>query len=320
MNNRVNYGLVGFLVLLGFMLMFAFGYWLLRPASSEETTNYLIYFNESVLGLNQDAPVKYRGINVGKVTRIRINPNNSEQVEIKATILKSTPIKKSTVAKLTAQGVTGLSYINLSLGNKDDAPLVAQKGEKYPVIQTSPSFFENFEKSFGTVSTQLSRTLRQTQQLLNQENQEQVAQLLKNSAYMFEKIDKLLDETTIKHIQNSAKNLDNITQKTNILLPHVDTFIDKSSEFEGNISTSFHSIMNSYLNIKGSMTGINQSIAKGASNVKEVTSDVIPVLNETLMQMHEVLINVEKNLDKYSRSPSDIFFKKEELKKAPGEK
>jgi len=320
MNNRVNYGVVGFLVLIGFVLMFAFGYWLLRPASSEDTTNYLIYFDESVLGLNLDAPVKYRGINVGKVTRIRINPKNSEQVEIKATILKSTPIKRSTVAKLTAQGVTGLSYINLSLGDKNDTPLVAKKGEEFPVIKTRPSFFENFEKSFGTVSSQLSRTLSQTQQLLNEENQQQVAELLKNSAVMFEKIDKLLDETTIQHIQNSMKNLDGITQRTGTLLPHVDAFVDRSIGFEDNISSSFSSIMNSYLNIKGSMADINKSIASGASNIKEITSDVTPIVSDTLTQMHDVLINIEKNLDEYSRSPSDIFFKKEEQKKAPGEK
>lgn len=319
MNNRVNYSFVGLLVFIGFILMFAFGYWLLKPTSSDDTTNYTIYFDESVLGLNLDAPVKYRGINVGKVTRIRINPKNSEQVEITATILKTTPIKKSTIAKLTAQGITGLSYINLSLGKKDDMPLVIQKGEEYPVIQTSPSFFENFEKSFGSVSSQLSQTLAQTQQLLNQENQEQVAELLKNSAQMFKKIDTLLDETTIKHIQTSAKRLDNITQKADALLPHVDTLIGKSVDFEKNVSTSFNSIMNSYKSIKGSMSNINDSIASGALHVNKMTSDVMPIVNSTLLQMNELLINVEKNLEKYSRSPSDIFFKKEELKKAPGE-
>ena len=99
MNNRVNYTLVGFLVIIGFFLMLTFSYWLLKPEQENETKKYLIRFDESVLGLNVDSVVKYRGIDVGKVTSIKINPKNTEQVEVLITILKTTPIKEKTVAK-----------------------------------------------------------------------------------------------------------------------------------------------------------------------------------------------------------------------------
>ena len=129
MNNKVNYTLVGSLVFIGITLMLVFTYWLLKPSSEQEVRKYNIYFNESVLGLNIDAPVKYRGISVGKVTHLKINPNNSEQVEVLVTILKTTPIKTDTVARLTAQGITGLSYINLSMGSNGGVDLVAREGE-----------------------------------------------------------------------------------------------------------------------------------------------------------------------------------------------
>lgn len=74
MNNKVDYTLIGLLVVFGLILMMGFGYWLLKPSIEDETAKYLIYFDESVLGLNLDAPVKYRGISVGKVSRLRINP------------------------------------------------------------------------------------------------------------------------------------------------------------------------------------------------------------------------------------------------------
>jgi len=87
MNNKVNYTLIGISVLLGLTVMFGFAYWMLKPSSAQETQKYLIYFDESVLGLNLDAPVKYRGITVGKVIRLRINPKNTEQVEVLVDIL-----------------------------------------------------------------------------------------------------------------------------------------------------------------------------------------------------------------------------------------
>ena len=136
MNNKVNYTLIGFLVLLGFFFIGLFTYWLMQPSSEEEVRKYSIHFDESVLGLNIDAPVKYRGISVGKVTSLRINPANMEQVDVLITILKTTPIKEDTVAKLTAQGITGLSYINLSMGSQNAKELTIKEDEEYPIIKT----------------------------------------------------------------------------------------------------------------------------------------------------------------------------------------
>ncbi len=319
MNNKVNYTFVGFLVIFGFVLMFGFGYWLLKPSDEEQTTNYLVYFNESVLGLNIDAPVKYRGISVGKVKRLRINPKNSEEVEVLISILKTTPIKEDTVAKLTAQGITGLSYINLSLGQNNAPPLKVKDGYKYPVIKTVPSFFENFEKSIGSVSTKFSKTLTKTNQLLDDENQKHISEILKHSASIVKKTDEALDEKTVQHFKNSVENLDKITVKIDNMLLQIDNFLDKSVAWEDKISGSFNSIMNSYLGIRSSMDEIKRAVASGEFNFKDITKDVMPTINSTLLQMEDLLIKVSTFLEKYERSPQSMIFKEEKVIKAPGE-
>ncbi len=320
MNNRVNYTLIGFLVLFGLTLMLGFTYWLLKPTVENETTKYYIHFDESVLGLNIDSPVKYRGITVGKVTSLKINPKNTAQVEVLISILKSTPIKSDTVAKLTSQGITGLSYINLSLGDNGAPPLVAKEGEEYPIIKTEPSFFERFEKSLGTVSTKLSKTLTGTEKLLNDENQKQIALVLQRSAVFMDKMQKLLDDETIKHFQISMQNLDNATNKLDKMMPKIDIFIDKSKAWEDKISTSFASIMNSYLGIRSSMDEIKRAVSSGEFNFKEIAEDVVPTLNNTLLEMQHLMIRVENVLNRYERSPSDILYKQESIKQGPGEK
>ena len=320
MNNRVNYTLIGSLVLFGMVLMLGFSYWLLKPSAENKMTKYHIYFNESVLGLNIDSPVKYRGITVGKVVELKINPKNTEQVEVLINILKSTPIKSDTVAKLTSQGITGLSYINLSLGSNNAPPLVAKKGQKYPVIKTLPSFFERFEKSFGSVSTKLYKTLSGTEKLLNDENQKQIALLLKRGAGFMDKLEKMLDEDTISHFHSSIKNLDKAGNKLNTMMPKVDTFVDKSMAWEDKISTSFSSIMHSYLGIRSSMDEIKRAVASGEFNFKEIAGDVVPTLNNTLLEMQQLMIKLENTLQQYDRSPSDILYKQEIIKKGPGER
>lgn len=320
MNNRVNYTLVGILVLIGIFFLMAFTYWMLKPVVESETKTYSIDFDESILGLNLDAPVKYRGISVGKVTQIAINEANSEQVRVLVSILKSTPIKEDTVAQLTAQGITGLSYINLNLGSNSAKILEAKPGEKHPVIQTVPSFFTNFEQSFSSVSTKLSNTLGKTEELLGAKNQEQLAHLLKRTASVMQKMDRLLDDKTIEHLQNSAKNLDEFSYKIDKLVPNVENFIVKSEAFEEKVSTSFDSIMASYQVVRSSMAEIKRAVTSGEFNLKEITADVVPTMNNTLLEMQEFIIQFESVLKEYQKSPSDLLYKKTESKKAPGEK
>ena len=320
MNNKVNYTFIGFLVLAGVVMMLAFSYWLMKPSDEEETEKYLIYFKESVLGLNIDAPVKYRGISVGKVSRVRVNRKNSEEVEVLITILSTTPVKSTTVAQLTSQGITGLSYINLSLGEHNAPQLEAKEGYNYPVIKTIPSFLENFEKNLGSLSKQLSQTLTGTERLLEEENQQQITLMLKSTASLMEKMDKLLDDKTIKNIQMTVENSASMTAKMDELVPNINKLVDKSIKWEDSISQSLGSIMQSYLSIRAAMDEIKIAAAEGQFNFKDISSDVVPTLNETLIHLQDMMMKIEDSLYKYDRSPGDILFKQEEIKKAPGEK
>ena len=320
MNNRVNYSLVGFLVLIAVILMFGFSYWLLDSSPDSKQKKYTIYFDESVLGLNIGAPVKYRGISVGKVSNLQINSQNSEQIEVSISILKTTPIKVDTLAKLTAQGITGLTYINLSNGSRKSPPLEIGKGEKYPVIKTLPSFFENFESSFGSMSSKLSSTLGKTEELLGDDNQKQMALLLRRTASMMKKMETLLDNKTIVHLQHSAKNLDEFTKKLNTTIPLVNKFVDKSIGWEDNVSNSLNSIMHSYKGIRSTMDVIKSAVASGEFNIKDISDEIVPTINGAFLEIQELMIKFEDALEQYDKSPSDIFYKTQEIKKAPGEK
>lgn len=320
MNNKVNYTLVGFLVLLGVTLMLIFTYWLLKPTEETQTQKYNILFDESVLGLNLDAAVKYRGIEVGKVSRLRINPKNSEQVEVQINILKTTPIKETTVAKLTAQGITGLSYINLSLGDNGAAKLKAKEGEEYPVIKTEASFFEQFEKSLGDVSTQLSKTLSGTEKLLDDNNQENITQILESTASLMVQMNKLMNDEAIANFHSSLKNFSNATKKIDSMMPRIEHFVDNSVAWENKIAETFSSIMTSYLGIKASMDRFKLAVESGDFNLKDISTDIVPTMNNTLVELQQLMIRVEGALNHYERSPGDILFKQEEIKKGPGEK
>ncbi len=320
MNNKVNYTLIGLIVLLGIASMLAFAYWMLKPAKAQETQRYVIYFNESVLGLNLDAPVKYKGIKVGKVTRLRINPKNTEQVEVTVDILKTTPIKADTVAKLTAQGITGLSYINLTEGDNNAPPLRKKEGQEYPVIKSAPSFLANVEESLDSVSELLVLTLDRANEVLNEKNQQEFSRLLQKSALVMEKIDRVLDAKTIAHLQASANNLEELTAKIDESIPQINKLVDNSIKWENKIDNSFVNIKNTYTNMGLIMNDMAKSFLHVEQNIQSATMQTLPVMNATMLQMQQTLIHADELINQYERSPSDLLFKKEKTKRGPGEK
>ncbi len=320
MNNRVNYSLIGFLMLFAIFLMLGFGYWLLKPSKDIEMRTYAIHFEESVLGLNLDAPVKFRGISVGKVTRLSINPSNSEEIVVLVNVLKSTPIKSSTMAQLTSQGITGLSYINLSFGDDSAAPLKRENGQEYPVIKTIPSLLIKLENTLGDITLNLSDTLQRLSGALRDENQKEITLLLKNSNIFISKLNKTLDDKTIDDFQETMKNLNSASKKLDDMFPRIEKFINGSSAWEESISKSFTSISNSYLGIKDSMDTFKGAVKSGDFNIKEITNDLLPTINNTLIEMQNLIIKMEETLDAHERSPADVLFMQEEIKKGPGEK
>ena len=320
MNNKVNYKIIGFFVLIGFVMMLGFTYWLLKPSSKDEMKKYTIYFDESVAGLNINAPVKYRGISVGKVIKLRINPSNIEQVEATVDILKTTPIKETTVAKLTAQGITGLTYVNLSLGANSAPLLELKKGEKYPVIKSVPSLFKDVEKSLGGLSQELVETLKKTNKFLDESNRNEVHKMLKHTATVLEHVDMLLNEKTVNKVQKSINNLALFSRKLIQLTPKVDGFISNSVLWENKMSNSFSSIENSYKTMGATMDNMALSFSNVEKDIKDVSINLVPTLDTSLLQMQSTMIEFNELLREYKRSPSDILFKKTKVKRGPGEK
>jgi phospholipid/cholesterol/gamma-HCH transport system substrate-binding protein len=97
---------------------------MLSGVRHEETVPYFIEFNENVSGLFPGSDVRYRGVPVGRVTDIRVAPNNlvRARVEIRPSIVR---LRQGTIAQLNPAGITGQFYINLDGGIPEGEPLTA---------------------------------------------------------------------------------------------------------------------------------------------------------------------------------------------------
>jgi hypothetical protein len=103
-------------------------------------------------------------------------------------------------------------------------------------------------------------------------------------------------------------------------MPKVDTFIDKSSDFEERVSTAFTSISHSYLTISSSMAVFEERNKNGDYSVKENVGESMKQFQITMRDLAKTLNEVNFLLSRYGDSPSDLLLQSEEPDIGPGEK
>ena len=180
METKANHLAVGTFVLVVVLGLTGFALWLGKAEIDREFDRYYVYFRESVSGLGVASTVRYRGVPVGSVSDIRIDPDNSEQVRVTIDVTHGTPIKEDAIASLELQGITGLVDVQISGGSKDSPRLGPRTGEKYAVI---PSKASKLEELFEDVPNLLARAtvlIERGTELLNEENLDAIADTLAN--------------------------------------------------------------------------------------------------------------------------------------------
>jgi phospholipid/cholesterol/gamma-HCH transport system substrate-binding protein len=179
METNVNYTVVGAFVIIILTFIILSIIWLSAGFSADDSM-YKVYMTESVSGLSPDSAVEYNGVNVGKVKTIQLNKKNPQLVELLLSIKKSTPITQGTVATLNAKGLTGIAIIALQDKGANTAPLVALKGEEYPIIKTAPSFFLRLDKAITQLNNNLHGVSQSIKRLLDEENLHSLREILLN--------------------------------------------------------------------------------------------------------------------------------------------
>jgi phospholipid/cholesterol/gamma-HCH transport system substrate-binding protein len=179
----VNYPLVGAFVLALGAVLIAGVLWLASGGALRQKVDlYLAIEDESVAGLNLNAPVKYNGVEVGQVREIHLDPANPQRVRLIFAIAHGTPIKVDTEAVLKTQGLTGIAYVELSGGAPGSAPLLPGPNGELPVIRTKPSLSARLENVLTDVLAKLDSTSANLNAVLSDENRRAITSALADIA------------------------------------------------------------------------------------------------------------------------------------------
>lgn len=134
---------------------------------------YEIATRLSVPGLNPQAAVRYRGLDVGRVDRIGFDPQSPGQILVAFSVQPDTPVTRSTFATLGYQGVTGLAYVQLDDSGSD--PVRLASSEEQPArIELRPSLLDSLQTRGLAILGQTEELTKRLGALLNDENQQTI--------------------------------------------------------------------------------------------------------------------------------------------------
>lgn len=242
MEREANYVAVGAFILLVIAMGVGFVLWYTDARDARDYQLYEIYFAGSVSGLERGGPVRYLGVDVGRVRRIDIDHDNPGRVVVTAEIDSNAPISSATRASLGLQGVTGLLYVNLKEVPDVNKTVALQQGRRYPVIESVASDFDAFIASLPELMSRANSLLERVGRVLSDDNLNALASTMKNlrdaSAELPDtsrNIGKLVDEmqATAAEIRGASQDLRAITSEAR---PEISAAVQKIGVVADNLA------------------------------------------------------------------------------------
>ncbi len=297
MENNVNYVAVGaFVLFLGAALVVCI-LWLASGGATRKAFDlYRAIEDESVSGLNLNAPVKYNGVEVGHVRQIQLDPDNPERVNLLFAIEQDTVIKEDTVAMLKTQGLTGIAYIELSGGSPASLPLRPVEGSQFPVIRTKPSLSARLENVLSNVLAKVDSTSDNINAILGAENQAAFKSALADIA--------VVAHTLAARKDDIDSGLIKASQATEQIGPVI-TRIGRSAE-------AIEKMGNEVANA-------GKTVRAVGTNVERFSAETLPELERLLTGLQTLSASLRRLSEQTERNPAGLLFGRMPVPAGPGE-
>jgi phospholipid/cholesterol/gamma-HCH transport system substrate-binding protein len=288
-----------------------FGVWFNRDRV--ERVPYLLATTLSVPGLNPQATVRYRGLEVGKVDGIDFDPRVAGQILVHISVNPDTPITTTTYAMLGYQGVTGIAYIQLD-DKSVGSPLLETSASNPSRIELRAGLFDQLEKRGLQILDQAEQITTKINTLLSPANQQTMVGAIDNigkAATALSAIPKKLDPT-----------LDQLPQLTTQLrqsLADVSTAgknVTRAANTYNALGESLQAAGGPIDRLTGTVERVGESIETLTGGLgEEALPHVIQLTDETRSSMREL----KRTMEGLNERPQSVLFGAPEAVPGPGE-
>jgi len=302
MERNANYALVGFASLMLFIGLIVFGVWLARLQFHTEYQLYDILFTGPVRGLSEGGEVHFNGIKVGDVIKIALDKADPAKVVARARITADVPIRTDSYATLEPQGITGLSYVDITAGAnsrpmlKDTVPSGA-----VPILQSKTSALSNLLEGSGTVLNATVEALNRVNRVLSDDNIKSLNGTLQNiqavSAEVRNQKQLLADaDTTVKSLDQTAQSIRQLSDNSNQLIT-------------GDGKRALHDIADAAEQLKAATVDARGLVARLDGPTTAFATTGLPQLTSAITSLRQTSESLDRLVGEIEQNPQALVSK-----------
>jgi phospholipid/cholesterol/gamma-HCH transport system substrate-binding protein len=274
--------------------------WLNRDHS--KTIPYEIVTTQSIPGLNPQATVRFRGLEVGRVDDIMFDPRVTGQILIKLSVDTDTPVSTTTFASLGYQGVTGLAFLQLD-DDRTGSPRLPSGPGNIARIPMRPGLLDQIEQRGLTILEKTEHITESLDKLMSPENQAKIIgafDSIGKTAQAYGDIPKKL-EPTINQLPALTAKLNQTATSVNTLATNANGMVTKMQAPDGPLERLNGAI--------GSLQGVTTNLEM----------ETLPHLTNMTDEARSSLRAVKRTANSFSDRPQSILFGGPKPQPGPGE-
>jgi phospholipid/cholesterol/gamma-HCH transport system substrate-binding protein len=244
--------------------------------------------------------VRYRGVEVGRVESIRLNPENQRQILIRVLVDSRVKLTRATYGQLGYQGVTGIAHVGLEDDGSMSAEVLQTSAREPARIPVRQSLLAELTQSSQALLAKVNETAGRMSAMLAPDNEEAVSKLLASFTAAAGRIDKLAAE-----LEPTAKALPGVVQEASLTLKRAEALLAQVSEKDGAVERVARSAEQ--------FGGASRDVSAA------VTGEVVP----RIVTLTEELSRNSRELDRLVRGledhPQSLLFGRAPSAPGPGE-
>lgn len=263
-------------------------------------------------GLQAGAPVRYGGLQVGRVEGLRIDPENPTQIEIQIEVRGDTPVRGDSVVTIAQQGLLSENHLEIQPGKSGESlpagsaipsveteDMAAMLRRANQVLERAGPLLDDLHKNLNQISERADVLLANLGQVTGPENQKRFNHLLAEADTMITATSPRI-QNTIASLETSAGRLDPLIADLHTTQAKIDQLVLQVNALVDENRADFRASMQE---LSKTLAGTRELIAQ----LNSTTSDNSANIDATLANIRAASENLRQFTDTVKQRPYSLI-------------
>ena len=313
MENKAHYALIGTFVLVSLLAIIGFVAWVSNAQFDQQYDEYEVSFQGGVQGMSQGTEVRFNGLKVGDVTRLRIDPNDTNAVLVDIQVESNTPVDTKSIGRMEPLGLTGLNYIQIVPGG-EGFPLIKELPGRGPYrLVGEASRIDVLLGGGGNVIEAAQSALARVNTVMSEDAIGDFHEILSNinqitGNFKDLDVDSALVERTLKAIEQAATDVSTAALAVDVTAQDFDALVQNDVKSAlARAEVSMGELDKALGSIGTAADGTGDLITDGRDAINRLSNSGLNDLEETIDGIRRVVESLARIADEIEQNPTSFI-------------